>query len=175
MDKTIQGGGGRIAIYLYGHMRTYKNTYKKFLENIVNPNIKDGWKIDIFIHTWDIFSITDPNVWHAKQNLFPTLDNKKLTQTDMNEIINIYTSIGSKGLPFESTKRLLSIIAIPGIPPVTKSNCTKNIPVPKASTTVPKITSKVFFIIIFISFTVYFFPSSNVPNNKYLLISLLLV
>ena len=90
MDKTIQGGGGRIAIYLYGHMRTYKNTYKKFLENIVNPNIKDGWKIDIFIHTWDIFSITDPNVWHAKQNLFPTLDNKKLTQTDMNEIINIY-------------------------------------------------------------------------------------
>ena len=89
MDKTIQGGG-RIAIYLYGHMRTYKNTYKKFLENIVNPNIKDGWKVDIFIHTWDIFSITDPNAWHAKQNLFPTLDNKKLTQTDMNEIINIY-------------------------------------------------------------------------------------
>ncbi|MBR6612688.1 MAG: hypothetical protein IKK93_10720, partial [Campylobacter sp.] len=89
MDKTIQGGG-RIAIYLYGHMRTYKNTYKKFLENIVNPNIKDGWKIDIFIHTWDIFSITDPNSWQDKQNLFPTLNNKKLTQTDMNEIINIY-------------------------------------------------------------------------------------
>ena len=89
MDKTIQGGG-RIAIYLYGHMRTYKNTYKQFLENIVNPNIEDGWKIDIFIHTWDIFSITDPNSWQSKQNLFPTLNNKKLTQTDMNEIINIY-------------------------------------------------------------------------------------
>lgn len=80
----------RIAVYLYGHMRTYKSTYKSFLDNIIYPNIKDGYMVDIFIHTWDVFNVTDSNAWHAKQNLFPTLSNKPLTKEDMNEVINIY-------------------------------------------------------------------------------------
>ena len=80
----------RIAVYLYGHMRTYKQTYKSFLDNIIYPNIKDGYMVDIFIHTWDVFNVTDSNAWHAKQNLFPTLSNKPLTKEDMNEVINIY-------------------------------------------------------------------------------------
>ncbi|WP_141082896.1 hypothetical protein [Campylobacter vicugnae] len=71
-------------------MRTYKQTYKSFLDNIIYPNIKDGYMVDIFIHTWDVFNVTDSNAWHAKQNLFPTLSNKPLTKEDMNEVINIY-------------------------------------------------------------------------------------
>ncbi|WP_236846211.1 hypothetical protein [Campylobacter devanensis] len=79
----------RIAIYLYGHMRTYKQTYKSFLENIVYPNVKDGYIVDVFIHTWSIFNITDPNLRH-KQHFFPTLSHKELTQEDMEDIINVY-------------------------------------------------------------------------------------
>ena len=50
MDKK------RLAIQFFGHTRTYKKTYESFLKNIVEPNLKDGWQIDIFIHTWDMSS-----------------------------------------------------------------------------------------------------------------------
>lgn len=52
-----------IAVQLFGHLRSYKRTYKSFLKNIVEANIKNGYNIDIFIHTWnetDHSSIT----WH---------------------------------------------------------------------------------------------------------------
>jgi len=42
----------RIAIQLVGHLRTYKKTYKKLLKNVVEVNKKDGFEVDIFIHTW---------------------------------------------------------------------------------------------------------------------------
>lgn len=79
-----------IAILLYGHMRTYEKTYKSFFDNIVLPNQLNGHQVDIFIHTWDVFNVTDANAWHANQNLFPTLSNKKLTKDDMDNIISIY-------------------------------------------------------------------------------------
>ncbi len=42
----------RIAIQFFGHLRTFDKTYKSFFKNVVKPNIKDGYEIDIFIHTW---------------------------------------------------------------------------------------------------------------------------
>ncbi|MCW0256150.1 hypothetical protein OJP23_03190, partial [Campylobacter lari] len=80
----------RLAIHLYGHVRTYEKTYKNFYKNIIETNKKDGWEIDIFMHTWDVFSITDHNAWHAKDNLFPTMTGKKLTSSDKHRIVEIY-------------------------------------------------------------------------------------
>ncbi|EOT0009365.1 hypothetical protein ACNKOR_000474 [Campylobacter coli] len=80
----------RLAIHLYGHMRTYEKTYQSFYQNIIEINEKDGWNIDIFIHTWDVFNRTDPNIWHAKDNLFPTITGKKLSSDDKINIIKIY-------------------------------------------------------------------------------------
>jgi hypothetical protein len=42
----------RIAIQLFGHLRSFRVTYKSFIKNIVNVNRKDGYEVDIFIHTW---------------------------------------------------------------------------------------------------------------------------
>lgn len=42
----------RIAIQFFGHLRTYEKTYKSFFKHVVTPNVKDGYEVDIFIHTW---------------------------------------------------------------------------------------------------------------------------
>ncbi|EIX8087390.1 hypothetical protein MLA35_000866 [Campylobacter coli] len=86
----IENKTKRLAIHLYGHMRTYEKTYQSFYQNIIEINEKDGWNIDIFIHTWDVFNRTDPNIWHAKDNLFPTITGKKLSSDDKINIIKIY-------------------------------------------------------------------------------------
>lgn len=42
----------RIAIQFFGHLRTFDETYKSFLKNVVSPNAKNGYQVDVFIHTW---------------------------------------------------------------------------------------------------------------------------
>lgn len=43
----------RIAIQLFGHLRTFEYTFDSFRKNLLEENIQDGYQIDIFIHTWD--------------------------------------------------------------------------------------------------------------------------
>ncbi|WP_299041950.1 hypothetical protein [uncultured Campylobacter sp.] len=76
----------RLAIQFFGHTRTYKKTYEGFFKNIVEPNLKDGWQIDIFIHTWDMSSSSDGS-WHNRQDLF---DMHLLSQDDIENIRKIY-------------------------------------------------------------------------------------
>lgn len=77
----------RLAIQFFGHTRTYKKTYESFFKNIVEPNLKDGWQIDIFIHTWDMSSSSDGS-WHNGQDLF---DINPLNQNDIDDIKRIYS------------------------------------------------------------------------------------
>ncbi|EAI3897101.1 TPA: hypothetical protein ACV154_001663, partial [Campylobacter jejuni] len=81
----------RLAIHLYGMIRTYERTYKSFLENVCRINKIDGWKIDIFMHTWDVFNLVDNSTWHKKNNYFPTMNNKKLTDEDIENIKAVYS------------------------------------------------------------------------------------
>ncbi|WP_086304117.1 hypothetical protein [Campylobacter devanensis] len=77
----------RLAIQFFGHTRTYKKTYESFFKNIVEPNLKDGWQIDIFIHTWDMSSSSDRS-WHNGKDLF---DINPLNQNDIEDIKRIYS------------------------------------------------------------------------------------
>lgn len=77
----------KLAICFFGCARTYEKTYKNFFKFIVEPNQKDGWEIDIFIHTWDVFEKSG-FAWH--NNSFPSLDNKKLSDEDILHIKSIY-------------------------------------------------------------------------------------
>lgn len=43
----------RIAICLFGHLRTFHKTFESFSKHLIAPNQLDGYEIDIFIHTWD--------------------------------------------------------------------------------------------------------------------------
>ncbi|EAK9869190.1 hypothetical protein YZ12_03790, partial [Campylobacter lari] len=80
----------RIAIQFYGHVRTFDKCFQKFIDNILIPNTKDGYNIDVFIHTWDEFSTKTEGVWHNNKNYYPTLDNKKLKECDIERIIALY-------------------------------------------------------------------------------------
>lgn len=75
----------KLAICFFGHLRTYKQTYQSFFENIIKPNEKE-WDIDIFIHTWDEFEKSG-FTWH---NHFKELDRKKVEQKDITEVESIY-------------------------------------------------------------------------------------
>lgn len=42
----------RLAIQLFGHVRTFKDAAPSFFKNVISANHNDGYEIDIFIHTW---------------------------------------------------------------------------------------------------------------------------
>ncbi|MDQ6379681.1 hypothetical protein NO298_03675 [Campylobacter jejuni] len=79
----------RLAIQLYGHVRTFEYTSKNFFKNIVNPNLKDGYKVDIFFYTWNEFNRKTKS-WHDHDISFPTMNNKKLSQNDITTLLKIY-------------------------------------------------------------------------------------
>lgn len=61
----------RIAIQLFGHLRTFEYTFESFNKNLLKENILDDYQIDIFIHTWTELD-------HATIN-YRNLDGKALT------------------------------------------------------------------------------------------------
>ncbi|OEV84743.1 hypothetical protein AJ468_07795, partial [Campylobacter coli] len=77
----------KLAIQLFGHMRTYEQTYEKFKENIINVNLQDGWEIDLFIHTWNKFNSSSKS-WHESLNLFS--NNDYLKEEDKIKIQKLY-------------------------------------------------------------------------------------
>lgn len=44
---------GRIAIQLFGHLRSFQKTFDCFHKHIILPNLNNGWEVDVFLHTWD--------------------------------------------------------------------------------------------------------------------------
>lgn len=76
----------RLTIELYGHLRTYQNTYQSLFEHIVLPNQKDGYEVDIFIHTWDKLE-TDEKTWHDENSLIAGI---KVDDKIKNDIMDKY-------------------------------------------------------------------------------------
>jgi len=56
----------RIALQLFGHLRTYELTCLSLYTNVVVPNVKDGYIIDFFIHTWDKLDTSNYGWEHVK-------------------------------------------------------------------------------------------------------------
>ncbi|RTJ81093.1 hypothetical protein C3H50_09360, partial [Campylobacter jejuni] len=78
----------KLAIQLFGHIRTFEHTFLYFQNNIVGANI-DDYEIDIFIHTWDEFSaMGKPNT--ERYELNKPLCGKKLTAYDIDKIKKLY-------------------------------------------------------------------------------------
>ncbi|HFS5121392.1 TPA: hypothetical protein ACICM5_001667, partial [Campylobacter jejuni] len=75
-----------LAIQLYGHLRTYEYTHASFIKNIIKPNLKDGWIVDVFMHTWDTLSSSEKS-WHQNKFIF---DERKLSNSEIRIIKEIY-------------------------------------------------------------------------------------
>lgn len=98
----------RLAICLFGHLRTYQKTYKSFLRNIIEANQKDGWEVDVFLHTWDRLSST-PSGWQLNfKDNSEWFDTRALSDDDIKRIKEFYAPVrmcvetlpeDTKGLP----------------------------------------------------------------------------
>jgi len=62
----------KIAIQLYGYLRTYEKTINSFFTKLVYVYESNGIDVDIFIHTWNY------------------QDSDKLKNSDLNQIISAY-------------------------------------------------------------------------------------
>ncbi|TQR34590.1 hypothetical protein DMB92_01095 [Campylobacter sp. MIT 99-7217] len=84
----------KIAILLFGHLRTYERTYPYFIKNLLKPQLESGYEVDIFLHTWDELTSSQGS-WYEKNNhtlkINIELENKSLSEQDRQNIINFYS------------------------------------------------------------------------------------
>ncbi|MCV3490192.1 hypothetical protein L8Z05_02655 [Campylobacter lari] len=79
----------RLAICLYGHCRTFELTYQNFFKFVVDENKLDGYEVDIFFHTWDVYHDSFGS-WH-KYNAF--LDSVRLSNNIKNKLFDNYKPV----------------------------------------------------------------------------------
>lgn len=53
----------RVAIQLCGHLRSYKDSYVSFVNNLLKPLEKEGYVVDIFLHSWKETDTCEQS-WH---------------------------------------------------------------------------------------------------------------
>jgi hypothetical protein len=69
----------KVALIMYGHLRTYKKCYKN-----LKVNLLDVYNPDVFIHTWDETEARTIS-WHNRHT-----DIKQLSEADIKEISDMY-------------------------------------------------------------------------------------
>ena len=71
----------RVAVQFFGPLRSFEQTHASFLKNIVRANERAGFKVDIFMHTWDEYEARGLS-WHSDNN---SLKGKKVNNLDIEE------------------------------------------------------------------------------------------
>ena len=77
----------KVAIQLYGHLRSYTETYKAFQNNLIKVLNSEGYDVDVFIHTWSETDTSDAS-WH---NLNGDARGKNTSDTDKDNIEKFYS------------------------------------------------------------------------------------
>ena len=77
----------RIAIQLFGHLRTFEHTFYSFDKFLLQENILDGYEIDIFIHTWDELDHSTVNYRNLEGI---SLTEQPLTEETLSIVNNLY-------------------------------------------------------------------------------------
>ena len=79
----------RVAVQFFGHLRTFDQTHASFLKNIVRANERAGFKVDIFMHTWDEYEARGLS-WHSDNN---SLKGKKVNNLDIERVKKCYPQL----------------------------------------------------------------------------------
>lgn len=87
-----------LAIQIFGHLRTFDKTFSSFYENLILPNEKSGYEIDVFMHVWDELEYS---AWQWHNDEVPELRGKKLTKEQLDFVKNNY-----KPTLFETTPQI---------------------------------------------------------------------
>jgi len=73
----------KVALIMYGHLRTYKKCHAKLKQNFI-----DKYNADVFIHTWDEIEAKTKS-WHNRH-----MDVTTLSKTNLTDLKNIYSPKG---------------------------------------------------------------------------------
>ena len=76
----------RIAVQLFGHLRTFRETFESYLKYIIEPNINAGYEIDVFMHIWDLLEFAG----HTYHNQNSEISGCKLSDDDLQFIKENY-------------------------------------------------------------------------------------
>ena len=76
----------KVAIQLYGHLRSYKETNNSFFQNLVSVLNREGFSVDIFIHSWRETDTSEKS-WH---NLDGEQRGENIDEEDIEHIKQIY-------------------------------------------------------------------------------------
>jgi len=79
----------KIAVQLFGHLRTFRETAKKFNQNVVEVNLRLGCEIDVFIHTWNELEAR-VCTWHSDNQ---ALKGKRLSLLDVEALKSFYPNL----------------------------------------------------------------------------------
>ena len=74
----------KLAIQLFGHLRTFNTTSKSLFDNVIIPNFDSGYDVDIFIHTWSKLDI------YTYHNFNANIKNKDISKEDILLISKLY-------------------------------------------------------------------------------------
>ena len=75
----------KIAVQIYGHLRTFEQTYKSIQKNLLSL-----YDCDVFLHTWDRYEIGGLNISAPKRPLPPKKYRGYINEKDVLEKINLY-------------------------------------------------------------------------------------
>jgi hypothetical protein len=78
----------KIAIQVFGHLRTFENTYQSLFENVILPNEEAGYVVHVFIHTWDELEYKNKQ-WHNEA--VAELRGSKLSSSQRGLIESLYS------------------------------------------------------------------------------------
>lgn len=65
VSRTSRGHSKKIAILMFGLLRSLKNTHNSIQQYILDPIIQNGYEYDIFMHTYKLEFINNPHA-HEK-------------------------------------------------------------------------------------------------------------
>jgi len=102
----------RLAVVMYGHMRTYQGCLPCFKKNLI-----DAYSPDIFIHTWDEIEASTKS-WHNQH-----LSRRKISKQELDQMKSFYNpvemrmeeqdpdlsidTVGANGISFQGQKFML--------------------------------------------------------------------
>ena len=89
----------RLAIQIFGHLRTFDKTYESFYENVIKPNQEKSYEIDVFMHVWDELEYQAVQ-WHNEG--LENVRGAKLTDEQISFVKDNY-----KPVSFEYTPQLV--------------------------------------------------------------------
>jgi hypothetical protein len=77
-DKIIMPK--RIALQLFGHLRTFEDCYESLWQKVIEVNQSSGYQVDVFIHTWNTLNESNTRCGYTHNDLTKIFDDERHAQ-----------------------------------------------------------------------------------------------